>query len=144
MKKLSLAVLILVGGSVALCSLPLTSVAVLTVTLSDQNGDKITTDATATYLDAQDAPIIVITLATRGSWDNNLHWWSHSSHSTSKLRPDDAMRATTVQIEAKACDKAVFDVELDRSYEPLSFAPHGGGGAYFIYRFDREVVLQCN
>ena len=34
-------------------------------------------------------------------------------------------------------------VVLCAQLQALSFAPHGGGAAYFIYRFDRDVVLQC-
>ena len=129
--------------SMGYCSLPLTSVAVLTVTVSDQTGRKIEADATATYRDADGAPIVSITSETPSSWDNNLHWWSHSQHSTSTLRPDDAKRAVEVEVTAQGCEAARVPVALERHYEALSFAPHGGGAAYFIYRFDRDVVLQC-
>ena len=143
MKKLFLVILALISGVVVYVNLPLTSVAILTVTVSDQNGREIASDAAATFLDANGAPIIKITSETSGSWDNNLHWWSHTSHSTSNLRPADAMRATSVRIEANDCDAAKLPVELERTYEPMSIAPHGGGAAYFIYRFGRSVVLQC-
>ena len=130
-------------SATAYCSLPVTSVAVLTLTLSDQTGRKIVADAAATYRDADGAPIVSITFETPSSWDNNLHWWSHSQHATSTLRPDDAKRAASVEISAKGCETATILVALERHYEALSFAPHGGGAAYFIYRFDRDVVLQC-
>jgi hypothetical protein len=142
MKKLLAALLILIGGTIAYFSLPLTSVAVLTVTLTDQNGGKITADATATYLDGTGSPIVSIAFGLP-SWDNNLHWWAHSRHPASKMRPEDAKRAAAVRIEAKGCEAATIPVTLERSYEPLSLMPHGGGAAYFIYRFDRNVVLQC-
>jgi hypothetical protein len=143
MKKVSLALLALIAGAVAYCSLPLTSVALLTVTVSDQDGRKISSDVTATYLDDAGAAIVTITPDTTGSWDNNLHWWAHSAHATSTLRPEDARRATSVVIEAAGCEAASLPVTLVRNYEPLSFAPHGGGAAYFIYEFEQSVVLHC-
>jgi hypothetical protein len=143
MRKFLLILFLLSLGSMAYCSLPLTSVAVLTVALSDQAGRKIEADAAATYFDADGAPILRITFETPSSWDNNLHWWSHSEHRTSTLRPADAKRAATAEVTAKGCAAARIPVALERHYEPLSFAPHGGGAAYFIYSFDREVVLQC-
>ena len=142
MKKLLAALLVLIAASIAYVSLPLISVAVLTVTLTDQNGGKITADATATYLDGGGKAIVTIAFGLP-SWDNNLHWWSHSRHAESKLRPDDAKRAVSVRIEAKGCETVTIPVNLERSYEPPSPMPHGGGAAYFIYRFDRSVVLQC-
>jgi hypothetical protein len=143
MRKFWLILFLLPLASMAYCSLPLTSVAVLTLTLSDQTGAKIEADAAATYRDADGAPIVTITSEMPSSWDNNLHWWSHSQHTTSTLRPDDARRAVTVEVTAKGCEAGTVPVELVRHYEALSFAPHGGGSAYFIYRFEREVVLQC-
>ncbi len=141
-KKLLLVLLVLVSGAAAYFSLPLTSVAILTVTLTDQTGRKITADATATYLDGTGSPIVNIAFGLP-SWDNNLHWWAHSRHATSTLRPEDAKRAAAVRIEAKGCEAVTIPVTLERSYEPLSLMPHGGGAAYFIYRFDRNVILRC-
>ena len=143
MRKFLLILFLLPLASMAYCSLPLSSVAVLTIVLSDQTGANIEADAAATYLDADGAPIVTITFEMPSSWDNNLHWWSHSQHSTSTLRPDDAKRAAAVEITAKGCETVTVPVELERHYEALSFAPHGGGEAYFIYRFEREFVLQC-
>lgn len=143
-KKLLLALSALIGGGVVLLSLPLTSVAVLTITVLDQNNQKMTANVTATFLDDHGKSIVKITPKTPGSWDNNLHWWTHSSHSTSKLRPTDAMRATSVLIEANECDAAILPIKLNRTYEPMSIAPHGGGAAYFIYKFDQSAVLQCH
>ena len=143
MRKFLLILFLLPLGSMGYCSLPLTSVAILTITLSGQTGRKIEADATATYRDADGAPIVNITFETPSSWDNNLHWWSHSKHRTSTLRPDDAKRAVEVEISAKDCETETILVALERHYEALSFAPHGGGAAYFIYRFDRDVVLRC-
>ena len=142
MKKLLAALLIPIGGAVAYFSLPLTSVAVLTVTLTDQTGRKITADATATYLDGIGSPIVSIAFGLP-SWDNNLHWWAHSRHPASKMRPDDAKRAAAVRIEAKSCETATIPVTLERNYEPFNLMPHGAGAAYFIYRFDGNVFLQC-
>ena len=143
MRKFLLILFLLPLASMAYCSLPLSSVAVLTITLSDQTGAEIEADAAATYLDADGTPIVTITSETPSSWDNNLHWWSHSQHSTSTLRPDDAKRAAAVEITAKGCETVTVPVALDRHYEALSFSPHGGGAAYFLYRFDQDVVLQC-
>jgi hypothetical protein len=143
MRKFLLVLFLLLTSAVGYCSLPLTSVAVLTVTVSDQTGREIEAGAVATYLDANGAGIIRITSDTPSSWGNNLHWWSHSRHATSTLRPDDAKRAATVEVTAEGCEGASIPVVLERQYEPLSFAPHGGGAAYFIYSFEREVVLVC-
>ena len=142
MNKFLAALLVLIAGAVAFFSLPLTSVAVLTVTLTDQNGGKITADATATYLDGGGNAIVTIAFGLP-SWDNNLHWWSHSRHPASRLRPEDAKRAASVSIEAKGCETVTIPVSLERSYEPPSPMPHGGGAAYFIYRFERAVVVRC-
>ena len=142
MKKLLAALLVLIAALIVYFSLPLTSVAVLTTTLSDQTGRKITADATATYLDGPGNPIVSITFGLP-SWDNNLHWWAHSRHPASTMRPDDAKRAASVRIEAKGCEATSIPVVLERSYEPPSPMPHGGGAAYFIYRFERAVVLRC-
>ena len=142
-KRLLLVLSTLIGGGAVWLCLPLTSVAVLTITVLDQDNQKMTANATATFLDQYGKSIVKISSKTPGSWDNNLHWWTHSSHSTSKLRPTDAMRATSVLIEANECDAAILPIKLNRTYEPMSIAPHGGGAAYFIYKFDRTVVLQC-
>jgi hypothetical protein len=143
MRKFLLVLFLLPLGSMTYCSLPLTSVALLTVTLTDQTGRKIDADATATYLDADGETIVTITSEMPSSWDNNLHWWSHSKYRTSTLRPEDAKRAMAVEVTAKKCEAVKVPVALERQYEPLSFAPHGGGAAYFVFRFDSEVVLRC-
>jgi hypothetical protein len=142
MKKLLAVVLVLIAVLAAYFGLPLTSVAVLTVTLTDQNGGKITADASATYLDGGGNAIVTIAFGLP-SWDNNLHWWAHSRHPASRLRPEDAKRAVSVRIEAKGCETVTIPVSLERSYEPPSPMPHGGGAAYFIYRFNGSVVLRC-
>lgn len=144
MKKGLLVVLVLTAALVVWLSLPLTSVAVLTVTVTDQNDSRIESGVKATYFDGNGKPIVTITPQTRGSWDNNLHWWSHSSHNTSNLRPEDALRAVSVRIEAEGCSPSEAPVKLQRSYEPLSLFPHGGGAAYFLYSFSKGVVLQCS
>ncbi len=143
MRKLFLILAFLAVSAVGYCSLPLTSVAVLTVTLTDQTGGKIELGASATFLDAEGSPIATITFETPSSWSNNLHWWAHSDHPASTWRPADARRVATVEIAAKGCETVQLPVVLQRHYEPLSFAPHGGGPAYFIYRYNRSVVLQC-
>ena len=114
-KRSLLALGALIGGGAVLLSLPLTSVAVLTITVLDQNNQKMTANVTATFLDRHGKPIVNITSKTPGSWDNNLHWWTHSSHSTSKLRPTDAMRAASVLIQASDCDAATLPIKLKRT-----------------------------
>lgn len=143
MKKAALALVLLIAASLGYCSLPLRSVALLTIGLTDQGGRPIKAGGKATFLDAKGAEITSIASGEPGSWDNKLHWWAHSHHRTSRLRPDDAKRAVTVRVEATGCVQATAPVSLVRTYEPLSFAPHGGGPAYFIYRFERDLVLTC-
>jgi len=143
MRKLLLVLLLLTAASVGYCSLPLTSVAVLTVQVTDRQGNRIMADTAATYLDAAGQTIATITPETPGSWDNNLHWWMHSHHRTSTRRPADAERAVAVEVTARGCSTVRLPVALERTYEPLSFSPHGGGPAYFIYRYDGKAVLDC-
>ena len=133
---------LMIGATIWLC-LPLTSVAVLTISVFDQNNRKMTSNVTATFLDRRGEHIVRITSKTPGSWDNNLHWWTHSSHATSKLRPADARRTASVLIEADDCNSTTLPINLTRTYEPMSIAPHGGGAAYFIYKFDQSVNLKC-
>jgi len=144
MRKIVLALVLLPLLSAGYCSLPLSSVALLTVTVTDQTGRGIEAGAASTYLDAAGQPIITVTSDTPSSWGNNLHWWAHSHHPTSLLRPADARRAVEVEVTARGCTPARAPVALVRSYEALSFAPHGGGPAYSIYRYDRQVALQCD
>lgn len=144
MRKLMLALVLLPLLSVGYCSLPLSSVAVLTVTVTDQTGRGIEAGASSTYLDAAGQPIATVTSETPSSWGNNLHWWVHSHHPTSLLRPADARRAVAVEVTAPGCATQRLPVALERSYEALSFAPHGGGPAYLIYSYDRQVDLDCD
>lgn len=144
MKRIGLALLAAIAALLFYASLPLASVAVLTVSVRDQNQRKIITDASATYLDRQGSAITRIDLKTPGSWDNNLHWWSHSHHARSTLRPVDARRAVSVRIEATGCSTATIPVSLERRYEPFSLFLHGAGAAYFIYEFKQAVVLECS
>lgn len=143
MRRLLLVLIGLPALAIGFCSLPLTSVAVLTLTLIDQVGREITAGAEARYLDDQGREIIKISFDAPSSWDNNLHWWAQSEHRQSLLRPEDARRARTVEVTTKNCEPIRLPVNLERVYEPLSFAPHGGGSAYFIYRFQQDVVMQC-
>lgn len=143
MRKVLAVLVLLVLAPVGFCSLPLTTVALLTVSVTDQHGARIMAGATATYLDAAGKPIVTISSGDPQSWDNNLHWWAHSSHRTSILRPADAKRAVAVEVAAEGCTSIRLPVALARQYEPLSFAPHGGGPAYLIYRYDAEAPLTC-
>jgi hypothetical protein len=143
MRTFAIAFVLLVVALLGYCSLPLRSVAILTVSLADQGGRPIKSGAKATFLDAKGAEITSIASGSPGSWDNKLHWWAHTHHDTSRMRPVDAKRATAVRLDAAGCESTTVPVVLDRTYEPLSFAPHGGGAAYFIYRFERDVALAC-
>ena len=51
---------------------------------------------------------MTIALGELPSWDNNLHWWAHSSHPESKLHPDDARRA----LSHRCVEIAVTDLGL--------------------------------
>ena len=143
MKLPLIAILVLIGALVGYCSLPLKSVAVLTVTVVDQDNKKLSKGAKAIYSSSDGTSLVEITSETPGSWDNNLHWWAHSSHKKSLLRPEDARKAASVRIEAQGCEPVHLPVSLNRKYEPLSFEFHGGGPAYLIYRFDAQVKLKC-
>jgi hypothetical protein len=125
------------------CSLPLTQVAALTVAVYDDKNQAITSNMEAVFLDDAGGEIQRITPKTPGSWDNRLHWWSHSSHDTSLLRPKDARRARTVTVSAESCESASLPVTLQWSYEPISLFPHGSGAAFLYYQFERDVVLKC-
>lgn len=128
---------------VAYCALPLVTVSAITLTLEDAAGGKIVGPARAHFLDADGREIVTIALGELPSWDNNLHWWAHSSHPESKLHPDDARRARSVLIEADGCVPLTLPVELNSTYVPPSLLPHGGGRAYMLYEFSTIVRLEC-
>lgn len=125
------------------CALPLTTVSAITLTLEDEQGGKVAGPARALFLDADGREIVAIALGEQPSWDNNIHWWAHSSHEFSRLRPDDARRARSARIEAAGCAPQTVPVELTGSYVPPSPMPHGGGRAYMLYEFTRTVRLDC-
>ncbi len=143
MKKIFLSIVIIIIGGALFLSVPFTTVSAFTVTVVNQNNQRISTDAIATYFDKDSKPIIEITLKTPGSWANNLHWWSHSSHPQSQKHPSDAKQATSVKIDAKGCTAVIIPVILEKIYEPLSLSLHGGGAAYYYYRFEQAVTLHC-
>ncbi len=143
MKKIALILLLLVATAIAYCSLPLTSVATLTLILTDQAGRKVTSGAAANFLDSDGKLIVSITSTTPSSWDNRLQWWSHSSHETSTLRPGDAKRAALAEVVVMNCETAKVPVVLERRYVSMSPMPHGAGPAYFHYSFEQDVILQC-
>jgi hypothetical protein len=109
----------------------------------DDRGNKILNDATATFLDENDRKIAEIGLGALPSWDNNIHWWAHSDHPTSTLRPDDARRARSAIIRAPGCGPLRLPIALSSTYNPPSIMPHGGGEAYMLYEFSRTVMLEC-
>jgi len=125
------------------CALPLTSVSSITVALVDQSGRKITAGAVASFLDADGREIVEVALGELPSWDNNIHWWAHSSHEASKLRPEDARRARSVTISAQGCAPLTLPIGLQSQYVPPSLSPHGGGRAYMLYEFAGTARLEC-
>jgi hypothetical protein len=144
LKKLVIVVLLLVAGLVVDYSLPLTSVATLTVVVTDQRAAKIKKDAAVTFLDADGKPITTVRTGDRGSWDNSLHWWTHSERPMNTLTPRDAQRATAARVEARNCESVSIPVRLVRRYEWPSLMPHGAGPAYFHYDFSQAVTLRCS
>jgi hypothetical protein len=126
------------------CALPLTSVSAITIALEDQNGRKITANAVASFLDADGREIVDVALGALPSWDNNIHWWAHSSHQDSKLRPEDARRAKSVTIAAQGCAPLTLSIKLKGQYVPPSLSPHGGGRAYMLYEFSETARLDCS
>jgi hypothetical protein len=125
------------------CALPLTSVSAITVALESQGGRKIVSNARAAFLDADGREIVEIALGEPPSWHNNIHWWAHSSHETSKLRPEDARRARSAVISAEGCAPLSLPIELAGRYVPPSLSPHGGGRAYMLYEFNGTARLDC-
>src|SRR5688572_16359967 len=123
--------------------MPLTSVSTITIALQDQNGRKIAANARASFLDADGREIVEIALGEPPSWDNNIHWWAHSSHEASTLRPEDARRARSAVISAQGCAPLTLPIALQGQYVPPSLSPHGGGRAYMLYEFNGTARLEC-
>jgi hypothetical protein len=126
------------------CALPLTSVSAITIAVEDQNGGRITANARASFLDADGRAIVEVALGELPSWDNNIHWWAHSSHAESKLRPEDARRAASAVISAQGCAPLTLPIALHGRYVPPSLSPHGGCRAYMLYEFNGTARLVCN
>ena len=126
------------------CALPLTSVSAITLVLENQGGKKIVSNARAAFLDVDGWEIVEIDLGEPPSWDNNIHWWAHSSHETSKLRPEDARRARSAVVSAQGCAPITLPIKLDGRYVPPSLSPHGGGRAYMLYEFNGTARLDCS
>ena len=143
MKKALLISLAIVIGLLGYCSYPFVSVSAITLSLVDQAGEPLRGEAEAVFLDAAGKEIVTISDATPGSWEGHLHWWAHSGHRQSLASPAKARRAVAAIVSAPGCAPAKLPIALTRTYEPLSFAPHGGGPAYLLYEFEREVTLSC-
>jgi hypothetical protein len=137
-------VAILLCVLVGYCALPLTSVSAITIALEDRNGGKITANARASFLDDDGREIVEVALGELPSWDNNIHWWAHSSHKESKLRPDDARRARSAVISAQGCAPLTVPIALQGQYVPPSLSPHGGGRAYMLYEFKGTAQRDCS
>lgn len=138
-KVLALLLLLLVGY----CALPLTSVSSITIALENQKGERITANAQASFLDADGRTIVEVALGALPSWDNNIHWWAHSSLEGSTLRPEDARRAGSAVISAQGCAPLALPIRLQGRYVPPSLSPHGGGRAYMLYEFNETAQLDC-
>lgn len=143
MKQIAAILALLLCLAAGYCALPLTSVSAITIALEDRGGRKITADARASFLDADGRAIVEVALGALPSWDNNIHWWAHSSHGASILRPEDARRASGVLISAQGCSPLTLPVELQGRYVPPSLSPHGGGRAYMLYEFSATARLDC-
>jgi hypothetical protein len=143
LKKVAAILALLLCLPAGYCALPLTSVSAITIAVEDRNGRKITTDARASFLDADGREITAIALGEPPSWDNYIHWWAHSSHETSNLRPADAKRATGAVISASGCAPLTLPIALRGRYIPPSLSPHGGGRAYMLYEFNGTARLDC-
>lgn len=139
-KALAFLLLLLVGY----CAVPFTAVSSITIAVEDEKGGKITANAVASFLDSDGRAILDVTVGELPSWDNNIHWWAHSSHETSKLRPEDARRARTVLISAEGCAPLKLPIDLQSKYVPPSLMPHGGGRAYMLYEFTGAARLNCS
>lgn len=142
MKK-ALAIILVLSLAVGYCALPLRSVSTITLTLVDQDGTPIETNAHARFRDAENRDIVDIALGRLPSWQNNIHWWAHSDHEASTLRPDDARRARSALVEAAGCAPVTLPIALAGTYVPPSPMPHGGGSAYMLYEFAATVRLEC-
>lgn len=141
--KKAVVLILLLCLPVAYCALPLTSVSTITLTLEDEQGGKVAGRARAVFLDADGKEIVAVALGALPSWDNNIHWWAHSSEESSLLRPDDARRVRGVRVEADGCVPLTLPMQVAGSYVPPSIAPHGGGRAYMLYEFTRTLRLDC-
>jgi len=135
--------ILLIALLVGYYAVPDISISAITITVSDSHGNKITHDASATFLDAEGNEIVRVELGALPSWDNNIHWWAHSSNPQSLLRPSDAKRATSAIVRAKNCAPVKVPIALTSTYEPPSIMPHGGGSAYMLYEFNRFIYLEC-
>lgn len=143
MKKIIGLVAALLCLPVGFCALPLTSVTTITIALEDRNGRSLTENAHASFLDSAGREIVDIALGAPPSWANNIHWWAHSSHETSVMRPEDARRARRVLISAQGCAPLTLSIELQGRYVPPSLLPHGGGRAYMLYEYSGTARLDC-
>lgn len=135
--------LIVLCASIALCAVPLTSVSTITLTLVDQAGKPVTTKASATFYDAEKRVITRIALGKFPSWENNIHWWAHSTSAASLLRPRDARRAVSATLTVEHCDSLTIPIALSSEYIAPSAALHGGGVAYMFYNYAAIAQLTC-
>lgn len=135
--------LIALCALVSFCAVPLTAVSTITLTLVDQDGNPLTTNAAATFYDAEKRAITRIALGKLPSWGNNIHWWAHSASAASLLRPGDARRAVRAVLEAEHCAPLTIPIALTGEYIAPSAALHGGGAAYMLYNYATTAHLTC-
>jgi hypothetical protein len=128
---------------VAFCAVPLTAVSTITLTLVDQDEKPLTTNAAATFYDADKRVITRITLGKFPSWENNIHWWAHSTSAASLLRPSDARSAVRAVLEVDHCVSLTIPIALTGEYIAPSAALHGGGSAYMLYNYAATVHFTC-
>ena len=122
---------------------PSKSISALTITIEDDAGAKITSNAKATFLDADGQTIATVELGHLPSWDNNIHWFANSEDPEVSPHPDDARRAIAAVVRAQDCGPVRVPVALTSSYAPPSIMPHGAGPAYMYYEFRATVRLKC-
>ena len=95
--------------------LPLKSISALTITIEDEAGGRITSNAAATFVDESGLAITTVELGRLPSWDNNIHWFASSEDPEGKPHPDDAKRASAAIIRARDCGPVRLPIALTTS-----------------------------
>ena len=127
----------------AYCAVPLTSVVSINIHLVDQDGYPVETPAAGLFRD-KGGEVVARIEAKRFVGDIfSLQWWAHSDSYQSFMRPSDALRVKTVEIQAEGCKTATIPLEMKKEYVSFSLSPHGGGPSYFYYTAEPTATLEC-